>query len=294
MAGNAQTADGLKTLVIGYGSAGKRHVRILKALGCEVSVSSVHARMSAVKMHYDYAVIASRTSDHGYWLSEVHASAVLVEKPVFGMPQEKIVLGLRRTMVGYNLRFHPVIRELRRRIQNRKIYQAHFHVGQWLPDWRPDRDYRKTDINGVLRDLSHELDLMTWLCGRPTILGAVGGKLSDLDIGEDDCASFLAVCERVPQVLVSLNYLDKPPRRFIAMTTSDGTLLADLIGNTLKDGLETISFNVGSDDTYRDMHIAMMTGKDADLLCSLDEGVELVNLAALIESASGERRWLAA
>ena len=187
--------------------------------------------------------------------------------------------------VGYNLRFHPVIQALKKRLDGATIYQAHFHVGQWLPDWRPNRDYRDCDVSGVLRDLSHELDLLLWLCGNVTTLYGLAGKLTGLDINHEDCASILCATERCPQALISMNYIERIPRRQIVMVTDEGTLLCDLIQGTITDGDWTEQYNVSRDDTYRDMHIAMLKGVGAENLCSLAEGLKVVNLISLIESA---------
>ena len=288
----------MRCLVIGYGSAGQRHARILKALGHEVAVVSrrggqQYTDIFAALADYrpDYAVVASKTGDHSQDMMQLHGgvSHVLVEKPVFNEPHVFSCPFSFEVAVGYNLRFHPVVRALRERIADRELYTAQFHVGQWLPDWRPGRDYRATDVNGVLRDLSHELDLMLWLCGWPTKLQALCGKATGLDIDCEDNAMVICQTERCPSTAVSANYIDRAPRRWIHINYDGGSLEADLIGNTLTeigpgDQRTTEQFHVDKDDTYIAMHRAMIEGVDADLLCSLDEGLRVVNLIALIES----------
>ena len=277
----------MKALVIGYGSIGKRHADILKGLGCEVHVRSKHAKLDEPAGYYDYAVIASRTAAHENDLFSTSANRILVEKPLFNNPSniKFDAFESARTFVGYNLRFHPIIQALKKRLDGVTIYQAHFHVGQWLPDWRPGRDYRDCDVSGVLRDLSHEIDLLLWLCGDVTTLYGLRGKLTGLDIQHEDCASILCATERCPQVQVSMNYIERIPRRQIAMVTDEGTLFCDLIDGTITDGNWTEEYNVARDDTYRDMHIAMLRGEGAENLCSLQDGLKVVNLIALIESA---------
>ena len=290
----------MKALIIGYGSIGKRHADILKGLGCEVAVVSRHKSgayrnladaFDAVRP--EYAVVASPTKDHGrhileLWV-EMCGGRLLIEKPLLDAPRHLPVPNLVKMFhslaVGYNLRFHPIIQALKKRLEGVTIYQAHFHVGQWLPDWRPGRDYRDCDVSGVLRDLSHELDLLLWLCGDVTTLYGLRGKLTGLDIQHEDCASILCATERCPQAQVSMNYIERNPRRQIVMVTDEGTLFCDLIDGTITDGNWTEEFNVARDDTYRDMHIAMLKGDGAENLCSLEDGLKVVNLIALIESA---------
>ena len=102
---------------------------------------------------------------------------------------------------------------------NEKILSAHAHVGEWLPGWRPGRDYRdsnsakKSDGGGVLRDLSHEIDYVLWLFGACRQLVAVAGHSSSLEIDSEDQASLLMKMESDSTVYVHLNYLDRPARR---------------------------------------------------------------------------------
>ena len=293
----------MKALVIGYGSAGQRHARILKAIGCDVAIMSGHLegafrsiRIALEVSKAEYAVVASATKFHWNDLRQLALhrqfdgwrGSILIEKPVFADPSHYADDGAD-TKVGYNLRFHPAVRALRERITDRELYTVQFHVGQWLPDWRPSRDYRQTDVNGVLRDLSHELDLMLWLCGWPKVLYALTGKATGLDIEMEDSASILCATERCPQTVVTMNYIDHSPRRWIHVNYDGGSITADLVDHVLAevapDGSQTTrQYHVDKDDTYRDMHLAMLNGADADLLCGLDDGLRVVNLISLIES----------
>lgn len=291
----------MRCLVIGYGSAGQRHARILKELGHEVAAVSNHhqdayrsIRAALCSELREYVVIASATKEHFSDLQDLRTAPflgpVLLEKPAFIAPL-RFAGSTWNTSVGYNLRFHPAVRALRDRIAGRELYTVQFHVGQWLPTWRPDRNYRETDVNGVLRDLSHELDLMLWLCGWPKTLRALSGKATGLDIDSEDYAQIICETERCPAVSVTMNYIDQWPRRWIHVNYDGGTIMADLVGNMLIETplngtTTTTQYHVDKDDTYRAMHQAMIDGTDAELLCSLDEGLQVVSLIALVESCA--------
>ena len=66
--------------------------------------------------------------------------------------------------VAAPLRAHEAFRHLyRARRPPRRGGSAHVWSQSWLPDWRPERDYRESysaraDEGGVLRDLVHEID----------------------------------------------------------------------------------------------------------------------------------------
>ncbi len=87
----------MNVVIVGFGSIGSRHARILSELGCSVSVVSSRATDSwqchkdigaALDIsNPDYVVLANRTSDHFPALKQLaqrgHAGVVLVDKPLF-------------------------------------------------------------------------------------------------------------------------------------------------------------------------------------------------------------------
>lgn len=304
-------SSAVKVIVVGYGSIGQRHARVLKSLGATVAV--VSRRVVDVPLQYsdiaeavtrfcpDYVVIAGRTSEHLDDLTALtqtgFAGAVLIEKPLFAMAATPPTNRFRRVSIGYNLRFHPMIRRLRDHLGQTAIHAVHAYAGQYLPDWRPDRDYRESysarraEGGGVLRDLSHELDYLLWMLGPWTRLTASGGHESALDIDSDDVFCLMAEMARCPHVTVTLNYLDRPARREIVALTSDGAIRVDLIAGVLEINGKTEQFTVDLDDTYRDEHRAAMDDDGADL-CSLMEGIDVMDMIEAAETASREGRWI--
>ena len=72
------------------------------------------------------------------------------------------------------------------------IYTIHVEAGQFLPSWRPNSDYRNTVSaskelgGGVMTELSHELDYISWIFGKPTWVNAQNGKISNLEVNVED------------------------------------------------------------------------------------------------------------
>ena len=72
------------------------------------------------------------------------------------------------------------------------LYFAKIEVGQFLPLWRPDRDYRdsysasKAKGGGVALDLSHEIDYMRYLLETPVTGKYLKARASKLEIDSDD------------------------------------------------------------------------------------------------------------
>lgn len=301
----------MKALVVGYGSIGARHSRILAELGCCVSV--VSSRPVPVDRLYanigqaiqnelpGYVVIASETSRHVDDLGEIAASGyqgvLLVEKPLFHKVPAAVTQAAADVFVAYNLRFHPLITRLRELLCGERIVSVEAYVGQYLPLWRPDRDYRETYSaslqagGGVLRDLSHELDLLNWLLGGWRKLSALGGRHSSLEITSDDTYAILMATEHCPVVSLQLNYLDRSGRRRMLFNSDAHTIELDFPSCTLTVNGKAEAYPSGRDDTYRDMHRALLQ-RDFGTACTYGEGLDVVNMVDAVERAAEEGVWI--
>lgn len=300
-----------RALVAGFGSIGRRHAAILAGLGCEVAVLSrrpvegtagYQSLPEAVaQFRPDYVVIATETSAHRGQLAELadlgFAGMVLVEKPLDVAPGPLPAHRFRAVRLAYNLRFHPVLMALKEHLSGQRAISAQIYCGQHLPDWRPGTDYRQSYSadpargGGVLRDLSHELDLARWLFGDWSRMAALGGRLGPLEIASDDCWGLLMEAQSCPVLTVQINYLDRPGRRDIVVNTADHTYCVQLgSGMLIVDG-EIHEFSVARDDTYRAQHLAMLEGRHA-LLCSLEEGETIMRTIASAESAAQSGQWV--
>jgi len=303
----------LTALVVGFGSIGMRHHRVLTDLGCSVSV--VSAREVPVTPRYGrveeaiaagrpgYVVVANATSEHAATVSTLadagFSGVLLVEKPVVARTEERLPPLSGPAYVGYNLRFHPLVSRLRDELEGERVLSVHAYVGQYLPDWRPGSDYRQSYSSsrarggGVLRDLSHELDYLTWLFGGWSAVVASGGRVSTLEIDSDDTFGVLLETPRCPVLSLQLNYLDRVARRRVIVNTTGPSWEVDLIRGTLARNGEVEHVEVGRDHTYIAMHHAILRAGGADA-CTLDEGLRTVALVEAIEHSAATRAWVGA
>ncbi|MBK9161517.1 MAG: Gfo/Idh/MocA family oxidoreductase [Nitrosomonadales bacterium] len=301
----------MKALVIGYGSIGARHARLLTELGCETAVVSkrdvafpavFHDLATALKVHAPgYVVVANETSRHQDTLEALvehdHRGVVLVEKPLFNhcvkLPQHHF----SRIFVAYNLRFHPAIQRLKSLLEGQRVLSALAYVGQYLPEWRPATDYRTCysasaeQGGGVLRDLSHELDYLLWMLGKWEKVAAVGGHFSHLEISSDDICALSMATDSCPAINLQMNYLDRAGRRFILVNTDDHTIEVDIVKGMITVDRESDSFVIERDSTYRAMHQAVISG-DERHLCSLEDGNEIMRLVEAIEHSAEKGTWV--
>src|SRR3990167_7543788 len=165
-------------LIVGYGSIGRRNADIMSSLKQSVFLvtqqnNSNYICYSSVadalmQNKFDYIVIANPTHLHAETLRDIVSNnfcgTLLIEKPLFSTPVVFDNVHHLPIFVGYNLRFHPVLQRLKEILIDEKIISFSVRVGQYLPTWRSQVDYRdcysakKNQGGGVLRDLSHELD----------------------------------------------------------------------------------------------------------------------------------------
>ena len=297
-------------LVIGYGSIGRRHASLAMEMGLGVGVVSRHAENCAFPCwrsleevplgDFDIAIVASATSLHADHLASLaglgFSGTVMVEKPLF-QDASHTAPG-PDTFVGYNLRFHPIIRDIRRMIGDSPVLSIQAYAGQYLPTWRPGTDYAasysasRARGGGVLRDLSHELDLVQHIAGPWTKATASGGKYSTLAGDSDDVFLLLMECSRCPAVSIQLNYLDKAPHRHMLVNTEESTFMADLIGQTLtvNDGTP-VTYTCERNMTYAAQLRALCEG-ERDTICSYSQGMQTVFLMEAAEKAARERVWI--
>jgi predicted dehydrogenase len=297
-------------LVIGLGSIGVRHARVLKNLEFQVYVVSKRdvrgykifkdIKQAFKFSRYHYAVICRPTSEHYKTALELRKygfdGCLLIEKPLFekqGHPS----LNPMNIFVGYNLRFHPLLKKMYRIIQGVRLYSMHVYCGQYLPQWREGRDYRTTcsasrqSGGGVLRDLSHELDYICWLTGRWQNVAAKGGRVSNLEIDSDDVFCLLFKTEKCPVVSLQINYLDLNGKREIILNGEGLSLKADLITGVLEINGVKSTYDVEKDATYMDQHKDILFN-GSKFACTYDEGLEVLGLIDSAQKASEEKVWI--
>jgi CMP-N,N'-diacetyllegionaminic acid synthase len=278
-----------KILIVGFGSIGKRHFSILKELLPDADFTivtkqkvndnkvSVFQNLEDIKnlQSFDYIVISSETYKHYSQLKfiteQVNEKIILVEKPLFHKYME-LSPGNNRVFVAYNLRFHPIIQKIKEETEVESPIFLNAIVGQYLPTWRPGRDYRKVYSasrekgGGVLLDLSHEIDYLQWIGGEIEKIMGFDVKLSSLEINSDDLASAIGKTRQGAIVNFSMDYISKIPIRKLVVHTDKRTFIGDLIEGKLtisdsEDNREEKLFKIDRNFTYREMHKELLYGK---------------------------------
>jgi predicted dehydrogenase len=295
-------------LIIGYGSIGARHARIISNMSDfdsltvlssqeNLSFNTVTHLKDIIKINPDYIIIASSTSLHFKQLKFLEDNFVrkiiLVEKPLFHQFNE-LEVSKNSVYIGYNLRFHPMIKRIKDTCTGRKLWSIYAFCGSYLPDWRPGRDYRETASakketgGGVLLDLSHELDYIQWIAGDISPKQIYNEKLSNLDINTDDFLMLTGETSSGAKLHIGLNYFTRKPIRQIIIDGEGISIQADLITNTMNVNMdEEINDytwpEIERNYTYTAQHRAIINSDCADI-CTYSEGIRTMKLIDYIKS----------
>lgn len=254
-----------RIIVIGLGSAGARHLRLARETlpGATIMVlrkntdravpDIADGALASLKDVIDFeptiGIISSPATAHVEALGVLLplGTHLLIEKPLAASAAEVQALLDEANepggtcLVGYNLRFTESLRVFREMLVEGAIgtpLAVRCEVGQWLPNWRPNSDYRTTVTarsslgGGVLLELSHEFDYLGWLFGSPEWVVAHTSKQSSLEIDVEDSAHILFGCNLVSESLVlvgtlSMDLLRRDKTRCCSVIGEEGTLRWD-------------------------------------------------------------------
>lgn|SRR3990167_2842161 len=302
-----------QVVVIGYGSIGSRHAAVLSRYGCNVSVVTTqeiqhYLRYDVIEKALennavDAIIIANPTYLHYETLQKIAAlnfkKTILIEKPLFSQVEKFENDDAKNIYVGYNLRFHELFQHVKNLLRDDELVSFSAQVGSYLPNWRKNSDYRRSYSakkeygGGVLRDLSHELDYVVWLCGKCIELTAMGGHFSTLEIDSDDFYAISMRCENCQIVNIQLDYLNRmPSRKIIINTKKQHTIYLDLIeGRLIFDG--EIKFQVkDAMNKAFNTQTELMIQKKFFNFCDYRQGLYIMDLIEAIEQSATEKKWI--
>ncbi|AXE61675.1 Gfo/Idh/MocA family protein [Candidatus Thioglobus sp. NP1] len=248
-----------KLAIIGLGSIGRRHLRLISELRPDIEVvvvrsgngpyskdeklaSKIFSSVSeAIKFGVEAAIISSPATFHLQQSIEFakHGVHLFIEKPLsHSIDGVEELLKAQKdhnivAMVGYVLRYDIGARKFKEWLTDNKIgkiLHARIECGSYLPDWRPDQDYRKTVSalselgGGVLLELSHEIDYLHWFFGKPINIQAQIINSMALDINVEDQADLLIKSEQGYPILVQIDFNRRHVKRECSVITTEGEM----------------------------------------------------------------------
>lgn len=242
------TTGGLRAGLVGLGSMGRHHARVLAGLdgvefvgvvdpmGDKYGAAQGRPVLSTVEQlletGVDYAVIACPTGLHeevGIQLAEAGVAA-LIEKPL-----ADTVEGARRLMeafesrglvagVGHIERCNPALLSLRTRLENGELGDVY----QVVTRRQGPFPHRIADV-GVVKDLAtHDIDLTGWVTGQKyTSISA--HTVSKSGRPHEDMVSAVGRLTDGTMVNHLVNWLSPLKERFTSVTGERGCFIADTL-----------------------------------------------------------------
>lgn len=310
----------MKALVIGMGSIGQRHAHLLAQK--KVSVETVSGSYSGADYKtyrslgvvpnwsaYQFVLIANETYKHSETLKAIRQSGfketVLMEKPIFlesAFAEEQNLL-LEKVFVSYQLRFHPMLQEIKSLIDGKNIHSISLRVGQHLSTWRSNRPWKESysalreQGGGVLRDLSHEIDYAQWLLGDIEKVVGMVKKTSEIGVDVEDLVSFFAIFKNETVLNVEMNYLDRLPSRTINILGEGFHIKGDMISGDLEykddQGSWKKSFLADRDLVFAKMYDEFLSEnlKDKKDLCTSFEALKVLKVCEAVEQSWEGQKW---
>lgn len=316
--------------VVGMGSIAKRHLANLRHLHPDAKIYSVSAsgRNTELSVHADavisldqlleekpaYAIIASPAPYHVTTAKILlqNGIAVLIEKPLADTVEscEELISGgisLQSSIVsvGYCLRFLPSAQVVKNYLDAGLlgvVYNVESNVGQFLPGWRTDKNYkdsvsaRKELGGGALLEISHELDYLFWLFGDLELQHSWLRTTDELGLDVEEIADLVLTTTSDTYISVHLDFIQKSTQRNCEFIGEKGRLVWDLIANSVTlfhaTGTETLYSEpqYNKNGMYIDMLQAFENIKTAGMshLATVESASKVIKL---IEDAKQSNKW---
>ena len=254
---NAEILD-LPVLIVGCGSIGRRHGRVLSSLGiktidiCDPSPDQRSAMRSEVRVRREYADFSEALAAKPFAVfvctpSSLHipqavralrsGAHVLCEKPLsdslagIDELEEAIRDSGRRFMVAFCFRYHEgltLAKSLADEGRIGRLVSARFRMSENLAEVRPDYKTLFTLKEGGVFDLTHEIDLAFWFCGTElTRVHTMHAVASDLGFTAPDIASISMEFEDRKIAQIYLDFFSVPRTRLTELMGTEGTITVE-------------------------------------------------------------------
>ena len=170
--------------IIGKGSIGLRHSKILKKFGFKtIFIRRSQKENNEISLNnlnlykFKFFIICNPTNLHAKTVKKLikFKVPILVEKPLFHKINkqflEKIKNNKNLIFTAYQMRFDPRLIKIKSLVKKEKNLFTNFIWHTYMPEWHKNEDYlnsyasRKDLGGGAILTLSHEIDLAIYLFG---------------------------------------------------------------------------------------------------------------------------------
>lgn len=250
--------ENLSILLVGCGSIGKRHARVLTSLGvkdiraCDSNkkqVASLLHETPTVKYCDSFEDGVGEKPDVVFILTppQMHVPMamraikagchVFLEKPLSDTREgveelDRLVSKSgRKMMVGFCFRYHKGLQAAKRILNMGKIgrlVSIRALMGEYLPSARPDYKTLHIAKHSGTFDLVHEIDLAIWFAGQPVRdVYSLYGTYSDIGIKAPDIVEILIGFKERCMAEVHLDFFQRPRRRVMELIGTRGGIMVE-------------------------------------------------------------------
>jgi len=248
-----------KILIVGLGSIGEKYRLIAKKYfdHKKIFIFSKHKKKTNLRNlkkieNLNYIVLSNPSTKRiNFFKSFIKKGATYIfEKPMaanafndkdknefFKLIDENRI----KIKSGYCLRLHPAVKKLKKIINNdlKNILKININTNSFLPSWRK-KNYTKSASakkihgGGVLNELSHEIDLILHLFGKPKSLYASYLNTNSLEINTEDVADIIFNMNNKLNLNLHLDFCSPFEKREIEIIFRNKTkIVLDLTKNCL-------------------------------------------------------------
>jgi len=318
--------------IIGFGSIGRKHFSIVREMYPEIEIILVRSGKGknfeeekfakkivnnideAINFSPEAAFICTPATLHLIQATKLIEKniPILIEKPLsdssIGIKDLKILANQSNAviLVGYVLRYSESLKFFKKMIDNKLRFNfdsADINCQSFLPDWRPNQDYKKSPSankklgGGVLLELSHEIDYANWIFGGFKNVRCKLENTGILDIDVEDNASLKLVSNKNIDVNIDLNFSQKEKVRECIYKNKEYSIKWDGIKDEVilkrKNSDPKIwSFKSGDNEIYKKQikHFFKCVIKSEKPQVSLDESIEVLNIVEMAKKSNNQNR----
>ncbi len=243
-------------LMVGLGAIGVRHARMIKDLfGHEIfalrtfkgeekndlGIRELHSWEEVDQFSFDAALITNPTFMHTETALECakRNMHLFIEKPIDckteGLDELTELVRQKKltAYIAYPLRFHPVICELKKKLQGQTILHSRVVSASYMPNWRSKQKRKATYSSfreqggGVILDCSHEIDYIEYLFGEIKEIQGIFGRQSSVTVDAEDFCN-LNLSHPNGTTNLHMNLFSFETQRYIEVDTKEFYIKGDL------------------------------------------------------------------
>ena len=241
-----------KICIVGYGSIGQRHHKVLtKLLGKKstftiIDINTNCTIKSEKDKNFDILVVCTPSSTHLEVASQFNSinDLIFIEKPldasIENINKYKNKIAINKVHIGSNLRFTKPILHLKD-IKD-KIKFLNVISMSYLPDWRSNTDHllsysANSNLGGgVVLDFIHEPDYISDIFGIPKFSQILEKRLFDNITNDTSDTAFILWEYEDKIVNFTLSYASKEFKRYIEAVMENGeTELINITNDDIQD-----------------------------------------------------------